>query len=493
MRVLLIRPENIYNYNNYPPLGLISLGSKLEAEGHSVKIVNCGLESEPLLSVVSELWDAHLVGMSFLTSEVPDAYRMLNQVRWWLTKIGAFSVVPVVVGGVHPTLFPDQLYHSGLANYVVIGEGEDYIARIAAHKPTPPICPKVLVNIEALPLPNYSLDHRLESFITSPLTDPLSARVKQPMRWLPYESSRGCPHQCTFCINTVTGNTRYRAKSAEKVVAEVKEIVERYRLTHIKFVDDDFFVDIGRARRICEGLTRAQLSLTWDAECRCDYFNNGKMNDATLIAAKRSGLVQLTLGLESGSSHTLRLMNKGIEPGKGEYAVSQCDEYGILARSSFMLEVPGETLKDIQQTISFINRLRRYPNFVCGVTTFRPYPKCELTTDLLETGQLWEPQSFKAWTEGDAVKLYTAAEYARPWQVSPKYSERAAYFLTLESATRLGDHQLDSLLQKLINRAFRLLAKLRNRLGFYSLPLDKSLYERFLTRFYRKKETCAQR
>lgn len=492
MKVLLIRPRNVYNYNNYPPLGLISLGSSLEAQGHRVQIINCALEKAPLWRIANELWGTDLVGISFLTSEVPDAYLLLKNIR-------TFTEVPIVAGGIHPTLFPEQVQGSGLVDYTVVGEGERYMVLIAVcmslprAQPDLTIYPKRLVDLESLPVPNYSLDEKIETFISSPLTDPLSARVKQPMRWLPYESSRGCPHRCTFCINTVADNSRWRAKSAEKVVAEVKEIVERYRLTHIKFVDDDFFVDIGRARRICEGLTRAQLSLTWDAECRCDYFNNGKMNDATLIAAKRSGLVQLTLGLESGSLHTLGLMNKGIEPGKGEYAVSQCDEFGILARSSFMLEVPGETLKDIKQTISFINKLRQYPNFVCGVTTFRPYPRCELTRDLLKSGQLEQPKTFRDWAHGDAVKLYTAAEYARPWQVSPKYSERAAYFLTLESATRLGDHQLDSLLQKLINRAFRFLAKLRNRLGFYSLPLDKSLYERFLTRFYRKKETCAQR
>jgi len=469
MRVLLVRPRNVYNYNNYPPLGLISLGSKLEAEGHRVRIINCAFED-----VEQQEW-ANLVGIGFLTSEVPDAYRILSLLRG--------SPSTVVAGGVHPTLFPEQVLR--FAHYVVIGEGEDYIARIARGDFLQSrICPRRYVDIEHLPLPNYSLDHRIETFITGQLTDPLSTRVRQPMRWLPYESSRGCPHRCAFCINTVVGNTRYRAKSADKVVYEASVIAERYRLTHLKMVDDDFFVDIDRVRDICYGFLEVGLDVTWDAECRADYFDDRRLDDATLGLLKESGLVQLTLGLESGSSHTLSLMNKGFEPEQGEKAVRKCDEFGILARSSFILETPGETPEDIQQTVSFVNKLRQYPHFVCGATTFRPYPKCALTESLLESGQLEEPQSLEEWAVGDAINLYTAAEYARPWQVSPKYSERAAFFLTLESAARLGDHQINSAWGRWMNRMFRTLAKWRNRLGFYGMAIDKALYERFLRRFY---------
>jgi radical SAM superfamily enzyme YgiQ (UPF0313 family) len=307
------------------------------------------------------------------------------------------------------------------------------------------------------------------------------------MRWLPYESSRGCPHRCTFCINTVTGNTRYRKKSAGKVVAELATIVERHRLTHVKIIDDDFFVDIDRVRDICSGLIEVGLDITWDAECRCDYFDDHRLDDNTLRLARWSGLRQLTLGLESGSSHTLSLMRKGFEPEQGEKAVRKCDEAGILARSSFMIEVPGETIQDIKKTITFVNGLRQYRHFVCGVTTFRPYPRCELTTKLLESGQLEEPQSLAGWACGDAIQLYTAAEYARPWQVGPRHSERAAHYLTLESGSRLGDHQLGRLWERLANRVFRTLARWRNRLGFYALPIDKWLYQKFITGFYRSK------
>jgi magnesium-protoporphyrin IX monomethyl ester (oxidative) cyclase len=473
----------VYNYNNYPPLGLISLASTLDAEGHHTRIINCALESDPERQVQAGVRDADVVGMTFTTAEVPDAYRLLTLIR-------SLPARPVVVGGIHPTLFPKQVWNSGLVDHVVIGEGERPLAQIAGTGSLPDISSNRQPDLERLPLPYYGIDARIESFIRSPLTDPLSVVVGKPMRWLPYESSRGCPHRCAFCINTVTGNTRYRAKSAEKVIHEIEKITGIYQLTHLKFIDDDFFVNIDRARRICAGLIR--LGITWDAECRCDYFDGHRIDDRMLLLAKRSGLVQLTLGLESGSSHTLELLNKGFGPDQGEYAIRKCDEFNIIARSSFIIEVPGETLRDIQQTISFANRLRRYSSFVCGVTTFRPYPACALTEELLRSGQLTEPQSFKEWTDPGVISLYTAAEFARPWQISPQYSERAAHFLTLESATRLGDHQLSKTGQGL-NKFFRALAKWRNRVGCYRWPVDKMLYEKFLAGAYRRKaDSCIQ-
>jgi radical SAM superfamily enzyme YgiQ (UPF0313 family) len=335
---------------------------------------------------------------------------------------------------------------------------------------------------------DYETDEHIERFISSYLTDKLSEYIKQPMRWLPYESSRGCPSQCTFCINVVTDNTRYRKKSAEKVIFEIESIVRKHNLTHVKIIDDNFFVDIKRVREICKGIIERKLDITWDGECRCDYFNEKMLNDETLKLCKQSGLVQLTLGVESGSPHTLKLMKKGISPEQAEHAIKKCDEFGIIARSSFILEIPGETLEDIKETVAFINRLRKYKRFTCGVGTFRPYPKCELTEELLQEGYLREPANFSEWTNKDIIDMYTSAEYIRPWQVNGKYSESVAYYLNIESAVRLANYQIDRRIDRIRNLIFILLAKVRNRFKFYLMPIDKILYKRFLVNFYNKRQ-----
>lgn len=484
-KILLIRPHNIYNYNNYPPLNLISIGTQLKTNGFDVKIINCAFNENYLDMIRYELGDTMLVGISLLTSETPDALNILRYIK-------KYSNVPVVAGGWHCSLFPDQMASSGYVDYVVSGEGEKHMLHIAEAIRDRKgikrnIFYKEIIELESLAVPDYSIDENIERYIGSYLTDKLSEYAKQPMRWLPYESSRGCPSLCTFCINTVTNNNRYRKKSAEKVIEEIHHIVNRYRLTHLKIVDDNFFVDIKRVRAICHGLIQKGIHITWDGECRCDYFNDRMLDDETLELCRKSGLIQLTLGIESGSDLTLKIMKKGISPEQAEHAVKKCNEHSIIARSSFILEIPGETIDDINATIRLINRLRKYPYFTCGVGTFRPYPKCELTAKLLSDGYLREPQSFEEWTNRDMIDMYTSAEYRRPWQANGEYSEKAAYYLNMESSIRLGDHQIESRMDKMKNKFFRLIAQLRNRYIFYDIPVDKKMYQRFLLNFYLKK------
>lgn len=485
-KVLLIRPQNVYNYNNYPPLNLICIGSKLKSAGYKVEIINCAFEKNPLETIGDKLRDVLFAGISLLTSEAPDTYRIIKHIK-------ESSNITTVVGGWHSTLFPEQMANCEYVDYVIAGEGEEHIVEIAEtikndKKHDAKIFGKKMLNLETLPLPDYSVDKNIERFINSYLTDKLSEYVHQPMRWLPYESSRGCPSHCTFCINVVADNTRYRKKSAEKVVSEIEYIVKKYNLTHLKIIDDNFFVDIKRVREICEGIIKKNLNITWDGECRCDYFKERMLNDETLKLCKDSGLIQLTLGIESGSPHTLKLMKKGITPEQAEFAVKKCNEHRIIARSSFILEIPGESKGDVNLTISFINKLRKYRYFTCGVGTFRPYPKCELTEKLLKEGYLTEPENFVEWTNKEIIDMYTSAEYIRPWQVIGRYSESAAYYLNMESSVRLGNHQINNKIDKIKNTIFIFLARLRNRFMFYKFPFDKDLYKKFLTTFYKRRQ-----
>ena len=214
-KVVLIRPMNVYNYNNYPPLGLISMGSALQAKGYDVEIINSPLEQDTLKRVTEALPGALFVGLSIMTSEIPDCYRIMKHIK-------SISSVPILVGGWHCTLFPEQTAELPEIDYLIPGEGEEHIVALAdalkEGRKLPKIFTRKMYDMESLPAPDYSLDHKIERFITSYLTDKLSQIVVQPMRWLPYESSRGCPSQCTFCINVVADNMRYRKKSAKKEI-----------------------------------------------------------------------------------------------------------------------------------------------------------------------------------------------------------------------------------------------------------------------------------
>ncbi len=80
-KIVLIRPQNSYNYNNYPALSLISLGSALKSGGYAVEIGNCTFEKDPLKTIDEKLKGALFAGVTLLTSEASDAYKIIRHVK----------------------------------------------------------------------------------------------------------------------------------------------------------------------------------------------------------------------------------------------------------------------------------------------------------------------------------------------------------------------------------------------------------------------------
>lgn len=472
-KAILIRPRNIYGIRNYPSLGLLSVATALKNAGFQPLILDDNFNE--VRSTIQHHWkDTLLIGITALTSEVPGAYSLLQFIE-------GQSHIPIVIGGWHATLFAEQMEKSTLVDYVIKGEGEEDIIWLARQiqkgKTTPKRIPHKPIN--NWPKINYNLYPHLNEYITLPLTDIGVRYLGQSLRWLPYESSRGCPSRCRFCANVVAKRRRWKCKDSTIVANEIEDIVHRYHLNHIKFVDDNFFVNIPRVLDIAHIFQRYIFS--WDAECRADTLSKSLLDDNALAFLRTSGLTQLTIGIESGSQKTLDLMHKDITLEQAEYAVAQCNKHGIYARCSFIVEVPGETQKDIEKTSRFINKLRKYKYFTCGVQTFRPYPRCDLTQELIQKDVWKEPDSFTRWTDPHNVEVFTKAQMQLPWQVQPERSERMAAYQSMESAVEIGLHKVSGWTRRKI-RILQWLAHWRNRLGFYRWSVDLKWYRKIIAR-----------
>jgi radical SAM superfamily enzyme YgiQ (UPF0313 family) len=511
--ILLVRPKNIYGLQNYPPLGLICTGTALTEAGYKVEIMINDHQADFDEKFLDKASKSLFVGFTTTTAEVQDGIRLARLLRQNFK-------VPIVWGGWHVTLFPGQMESSQLVDYAVVGEGEGGVLTIAKHfsklkhngngssislldnshvnngsdhihhiSTTEVTCDpnkgKLLnvpfISLEDLPSPNYDLVSNIESYIKRPLSDIFGDYYKNEFRWLPYESSRGCPYPCSFCINPVTGNRKYRVKSPKKVAAELAELVTKHRLTHVKIIDDLFFVQIERVREIFEEVAQLDVEFTWDAECRVDHVKKDFMDDDMFRFLVDNGLVQLTFGIESGSLDSLKRMRKGGKAGP-EFAITaieMCAKHGISSRGSFILDIPGDKPEDIFETVKLIRKLRRYPKFACGVHTYRPYPMSELATQLIAEGKFYQPDSLEKWESEESVRQYTDTAIERTWQANWKLSSRIAFYESLESGFWIKPHQLTNPLINWANNVFIKLATFRNKHMFYGLPLDKIIYISF--------------
>ncbi len=476
--------------SNYPPLALILIGSTLEKAGYEVEIFSAA-DSQNYLEVIKDKianQDLLFVGLTVLTTEVSDAIKISKAIK-------QEADIPIAWGGWHVTLFPEQCAQSPFIDYAVIDEGDFSVVGLANSLARGQALESKIIktsghlDMNELPLPDYSLVDNIDNFITRPLGDKFQEIIGRPIRWLPYQSSRGCPSKCAFCINIVTGNQDYRAKSPAKISGELEALAKKYNIEHFKILDDNFFASKNRVKEFCDIVLRRNLEFTWDGECRVDYFRDDYLNDELLSRLKDTGLLQLVLGAESGSTKTLSYLCKNIVPQQTERAITSLQKHGIIADCSFMVGLPGETKEEVMKTHAFINKQRKHKLFLCGVQTYRPYPGSRIAQQLIAEGKLKEPEALEEWQVENIVGLYTYVDVKRPWIENYKLAMNISYYQSLASGVWLLQHQIDNGFFRLINAFFKKIGALRSRFSFFFFPIDKKIYSVFRLKMYRRLES----
>ena len=203
---------------------------------------------------------------------------------------------------------------------------------------------------------------------------------------------------------------------------------------------------------------------------------------------KKTGLVQLVIGAESGSEKTLNYLRKQIVPEQTEKAVEDLNRNDIIPDCSFIVGLPGETTEDILKTANLINHLRKYKLFLCGVHTYRPYPRSEIARQLISEGTLQEPETVEGWADEKVVGLYTYVDVYRPWIQNYKLAMNISYYQSLASGVWLLQHQIDGKLNRLINLFFRKIGEFRSKHFFFYCPIDKKVYSYFKLKMYQLSE-----
>ena len=491
-RVVLIRPQNDVGAMGIP-LGLLRIGTMLKDAGYEVQIADMSRlmdEGAILLAIDVLMIDPPLLfGVTCLTSEVASAVAISGYIKNYKGIID----VPVIWGGVHPTLFPEETCADKSVDYVCIGEGDKSIVELAraiengtsvkdiagiAYKENGKVVvnpPNGYVDLESLPPIDYGLID-LEDYV----------KTRNGIRSVPYQSSRGCPHHCGFCVNTATHNQEYRVKSASKVVREIRDIEQKYGVNYIDFYDDNYFVDTERAADIAWGLypSGEQKKIGWFAECRVDYFREGRVDRSLLRICQRAGLSQMTLGAESGSQRVLDAMGKGISVGhtlRSAGVLAQCK--GITPNYSFMIGLPDETRQEHEMTVELARQVyHSCPYSLCRVVTYTPYPKTAIADELVKKGLLPEVPTLRGWLDKSVRELYTDRFSSKPWHNDKRFIDSIIRYVNIAYGTYTADEMKHWWL-KAFKKPFRyravlfvLLAQLRMRKVWTWLPLDGWLF-----------------
>jgi radical SAM superfamily enzyme YgiQ (UPF0313 family) len=416
------------------PIGILSIGAFMEEKGYKVKIIDGRLYSKKdvIKKVKNELNNSLCVGFSVTTPQIKHALDVSDLIK----KIN--DKIPVVWGGIHPTLFPEQTYKDKSVDYVIYGEGEysfwklieyfnnkktklDDINGLVYKKKGKVVINKLAYPVDPnnLPMPAYHLLD-IEHYINREFHTDLGGIKK--MRALDICTSRGCPYRCTFCTNQLPMFKRWRPIEVNKVLREIDCLVKKYKLNHIWFMDDFLFGDKERVKKITEYLIKKKYNLTWEGNIRVNLFNKNQVNDKLLKLLKKSGCFALRMGMESGSDRILKLIKKDITANQIIHAVKQCEKHGIIPVGNFMCGFPFETKEDVIKTAKLILKLKGISpsGLFFSPGLLRPYPGAELYEECVAKG-FKAPKTLREWANKRIdVGLYVAPEDL-PWIRNPKW------------------------------------------------------------------------
>jgi len=351
LKILLIQaPDRRVDDNPLAmvPLGLAYLAACARRAGHAdVTIIDAcgeGLDwSEFSDRISARRWD--VVGITALTPVFDSVRRAMGLCRPHTRYL--------FIGGAHPMALGDTIVgENPELDGAVIGEGEETFVEIldaiAAGDD--------ISNIRGLATKDSPVEERPRPERLDDI--PFPARDLLPTNSYRYAlaggrrvatliSSRGCPFNCLFCDKGVCGS-RWRGRSAANVLAEIDELVAKYRTQYIIFYDDLFVFDRKRLMEICDGLIERKYRLKWKAEARVDT-----VDAEMLTQMKRAGCDIVGFGVESANPHGLEYLNKKTTPDKARKAFRLARAAGLKTVGYFILGIPVETYEDALNSIRF--------------------------------------------------------------------------------------------------------------------------------------------
>lgn len=365
-----IAANNIWRIINSenPPLGLALLSAIWDEQGHASQIIDAAalqLKTPEIIALINPVTD--FVGITATTPEISRALVIARKVR------EAFPSIKIIMGGVHPTVFHEELVRDKYCDMVVRNEGEIPITELAKGTPYNLISNltwrnsdnEVLVNPDAetyvdlnnLPLPAY---HKLPMHLYH---SALGAAWQEPS--IGMVTSRGCPGKCTFCFSGMFGS-QIRFLSPVKIIEHIEHLQKNYGIKEISFYDDTFTANPKNAAELCQLIIMKKIKITWSCFARVDC-----VTYELLLLMKEAGCHQIMYGFETVDENILKNINKGINLTQFQKAIDWTKAAKINIRGAFMLGNPGETIASMERTINYAKTIG-IPFAIFNITT--PYP-----------------------------------------------------------------------------------------------------------------------
>jgi radical SAM superfamily enzyme YgiQ (UPF0313 family) len=353
------------SHHNSVNLGVLYLATVLDRAGYKAKVYNADHEDNGTYATQKQIFDnwgafsknlknenyfdgvrqvilnhdVEYIGLTITSSTIIQALKIATIAKKIDRKI------KIIVGGPHVTLNQDMVEEYkiiGLFDYYFTGQSE---AKLLDFFNGQYVQDRPDINIDDLPFPDYSLVLNNQEYINR------SSVI----------TARGCPFNCVYCASHQLWGGKVKYRSVENIVEEIKQL----DVDFIDFVDDTFTFNKNRCMRLMNELKK--LNVKWECDTRID-----KLTPELLSAMKESGCVKIKLGIESGSQKILDWMNKKIDLDMIRKVTGWVKDSGIKWSAYYMIGLPGETDKDVIDTINLAKEIQADYN---SLSIYTPYKR----------------------------------------------------------------------------------------------------------------------
>jgi len=419
MKVLLL--YNVYSDelgSSRPPLGAGYLSQALQDAGIEHDVIDMKLghsESDVLKKIKDHQYDC--VGISVYTVGHKKLFRFLEAIK------KRYSQIKTIVGGPHITILGKQVLEKyGQIDFAFMGEAEYSLISFCKGD-----------DYSNIP----GLIYRSGSEVLSPVSF-MRPDILDEISWPRYEifeldryanemgiiSSRGCPYPCIFCSVGLTLGKKVRVRSVENIGDEMQYWYKRGKRI-FNFLDDNFTFRRDRVFDICDEIEKRNLKglmLRASNGLRADHLDR-----ELLLRMKEVGFKSFGLGVEAGNNKVLKILRKGETIEQIEETIKLVCELDFELSLFFVYGTPGETVEDIQDSVSIA---RKYPIFKADFYNLIPFPGTEL----------WKwVEDHNAWT-GDPLELLNSMDKnlrfskktGKPFFTTEELSEKQRLEITKE-------------------------------------------------------------
>jgi anaerobic magnesium-protoporphyrin IX monomethyl ester cyclase len=480
-RIVLFCPSHKFGGSVQPrielPLCLLTIATPLDRAGYDIKIIDQRIDKGWRKHLLEEINKNPIcVGITSMTG--PQIRNGLEASR----LVRQHGDIPIVWGGIHPTLLPRQTLENENIDIVVQGEGEKTFFELvqALEKGKP------LSKVKGI---WYKENGEIKNTEPRPFIDlneqpPLSYHLVDVKKYLvtvfgqghlSFESSRGCPFKCTYCYNTKVYNSTWRGLTVDETIKRIKTLIKDYGVKGILFSDDNFFGNKERAMLILKRIKEEKLGIL------CSKIDGhisvlSKFTDSELNLLRDSGCKMLMIGVESGSSRIIEMMKKELRTHQVLEFNRRLVNFNIMPLYFFMMGYPTETLEELNQTISLNLQLKREnKGAISRMNIYTPFPGTGLFDISVENG-LKVPERLEDWVPFNYRTVINNA----PWLSKKRKKIIRMLHCTIllaEQNSFITPYKKTNPIVVLLAKIYNPIAKMRVENLYYKFPIEIKLAE----------------